>query len=395
MRLLGYLRNIYHWLTWIRYRNLIVLSFFVHVVFISIYNTHPGVDGVIYQGIADHIYASDDILACGAFAGAYWPPLFCIYLSIIYKVFGHAEWLFFLLNVFVAFGSVVFAQKYLERIFGELISRWACLFFFNSMIIFYFTLYYKYELLTLLLLSLCLLYLLRKEILSIGNIFGAGLFFGLAILATGRILSLLPGILCFIFLSCRGFKCKGGKLISIFMLGTVLIILPWSLRNYICLDKFIPVTSNSGLNFYTGFNENADGGYLHRNQLPQPFDTIERTDNAAFYKGGLEFIAKNPMRSIMLILKKINLMWRIHYGDSIIFLPFFYLGILLLSRLIPRHRYPQLCLVRILLLGYTIFHSFYIARYYYIIPLLPLVYGISISCQHYLAAGLKKRLESD
>jgi 4-amino-4-deoxy-L-arabinose transferase-like glycosyltransferase len=395
MRFLGYLQIIYHWLTWIRYKYLIIISLLVHIVFIFIYNTHPGIDGVIYQGVADNINASDDFLSCGAFAGAYWPPLFCIYLSLFLKVFGGAEWLFFLFNVLIALGSVVFAQKYLERIFGELISRWACLFCFNSIIIFYFTLYYKYELLTLFLISLCLLYLLRNDTLAKRDIFFAGLFLGLATLATGRVLSLLPGIVCFIYLSCRGFGWRRGKLISIFILGLILIILPWSIRNYICLDKFIPVTSNSGLNFYTGFNENADGGYLHRNQLPIPFDTIDRTNNSVFYEGGLKFIINNPIRSIVLLLKKINLMWRIHYVDSVFFFPFFYLGIFLLNKLIPGVRYPQIRLVQLMILGYTAFHCFYIARYYYIIPLLPLVFGISISCQHYLAVRLKKRLEAD
>jgi hypothetical protein len=174
----------------------------------------------------------------------------------------------------------------------------------------------------------------------------------------------------------------------------VLTITPWTIRNYICLDKFIPISANSGLNFYTGFNENAHGSYLHREQLPEPFDRLDRTDNAAFYRGGFEFIKAHPGQAVVLMLKKINLMWRIHYADAVLIYPFFYIGIFLLPRFLPRSNRVTAIGIQLVVLFYTVFHCFFIARYYYILPLLPLVYGIAIACQKYCGYKLLGILEN-
>lgn len=372
-----------------------VLSFVAHAAAIFIYNTHVGVDGVIYQGVAEKINQSEDFWACGAFAGAYWPPLFCIYLASFYKIFGHTDRLFFFFNLLIALGTAVTARHFLKYLFDDTVGRWSALLFFNSLMVFYFVFYFKYELLTTLLFCLGLLFLFRNGHRRLRDLFISGLFLGLAALATGRMLAVVPA---FLYIIIKGettvVKRRAFVYATLFLTGIVLAVTPWTIRNYVCLDKFIPISANSGLNFYTGFNENAHGSYLHREQLPQPFDRHERTDNAAFYRGGIEFIKAHPGQAAMLLLKKVNLMWRIHYADSALIYPFFYIGIFLLPRFLPRSRRTKAVGIQLIVLFYTVFHCFFIARYYYILPLLPLVYGVAIACQRHYGSKLLEYFHS-
>ncbi len=398
MAILLFIKNIFYGLNVKRYRYGLAFSVLVHVALIFIVQTHPGVDGLIYQGVAQSINESDSFLACGAFSGAYWPPLFCIYLASFYKLFGHTSWLFFLLNILIAVSTAVVSQKYLRRIFGETTSRWAVLLCLNSILIFNFQFYYKYELLTGLLFAVALYFLFKNSQLSWNDLFWSGLFFGLSALATGRVLAMVPAVLIYI-VGCHKNRLKPVTksvfpALLLFLFGIMLAVTPWTIRNYVCFEKLIPITTNSGLNFYTGFNENANGGYLHRHQLPEPFDEWDRNDNGAFYKGGLSFISDNPGRAMLLMLKKVNLIWRVHYLDTALIYPFFYFGIFFLVRLLPASRKPEARMVQYMVLFYSLFHCLFIARYYYIVPILPLVYGVAIAIQRYLGRKIMELLDN-
>jgi len=395
MQALSFLRRIYRAMTPRIFWSLMAVSTIAHVVFIFEYQTHPGVDGVIYQDIAHTINAADDWLACGAFGEAYWPPLFCIYLAAFWRIFGESsQWLFFMVNILTAFFTAVISVKYLNHIFGELTARWAAWLAYSSMIVFYFTLYYKYELLTSLLLSLCLLFIIPGRRSGAIRLVLAGIFMGLAALATGRVLALVPALLYFIVKSNFSWSRSQRWLkVGVFVVGIIIAIAPWTIRNYLCFDRLIPLTLNNGINFYMGFNEAADGSYLSQRDFPAPYDTWRSTDNVGFYKAGLTYIIDHPGNSIWLGLKKINIMWRIHYFDSALFYPFFYIGVFWLGAILPIGKRTSARTVQLIFLFYTLFHVLFIARYYYLLPLLPLIYGVAVSCQRYLGGKVLRRLE--
>jgi hypothetical protein len=43
--------------------------------------------------------------------------------------------------------------------------------------------------------------------------------------------------------------------------GTAIVVLPWTIRNYVQFNKFILVSNNGGVNFWMGNNPNAYGGF--------------------------------------------------------------------------------------------------------------------------------------
>ena len=97
---------------------LMAISTVAHVVFVFAYKTHPGIDGLIYQNVAQNINGADNWLACGAFSGAYWPPLFCIYLAAFYKIFGiDSGTIFFLLNIPVLMNLKI--SIHILKVFGK------------------------------------------------------------------------------------------------------------------------------------------------------------------------------------------------------------------------------------------------------------------------------------
>jgi 4-amino-4-deoxy-L-arabinose transferase-like glycosyltransferase len=389
--LLG-LRAAYNWLTPRRYAVLLVVTTAAHVVFTLVFKTHPGIDGAIYQGVARNILAAPDLGACGAFAGAYWPPLFCYYLALFWTLLGRAAWRFFLGNVLIALAAAVVSRRLLATLCGERTGRWAALLFYNSMLVYYFTLYYKYELLVTLLLVASLSLYLRPARPGKRAAFPAGVLMGLATLGTARLIVLVPALL---YLDWARRPRRPLRRIpwepALFLVGIALAVTPWVVRNEICLDRFVPYTTNGGMNFYMGFHEGANGSFRYQHELPPPYDTWDRTDGGALYRAGWEYIRDHPGRAFLLVLRKLWLMWRVHYFDQTFFYPFFWIGIFMLGRLLPPERKPLARAVQFMFLLYAVLHGLYIARFYYVLPLLPLIYGIALSCQRRLGYRLLQR----
>ena len=389
--LLG-LRAVYNWLTPRRYAVLLAATTAAHVVFTLVFRTHPGIDGTIYQGVARDILAAPDVWACGAFAGAYWPPLFCYYLALFWALLGRAAWLFFLGNMLIALAAAIISRRLLTTLCGERTGRWAALLFYNSMLVYYFTLYYKYELLVTLLLVASLSLYLRPVRPRMLPAFLAGVLMGLATLGTARLVVLVPALL---YLDWAGRPRRPRRRIPfgpvLFLVGIALAVSPWVVRNEVCLDRFIPYTTNGGMNFYMGFHEGANGSFRYQHELPPPYDTWDRTDGGALYRAGWQYVRHHPGRAFLLVLRKLWLMWRVHYFDQTFFYPFFWIGIFMLGRLLPPERKPLARAVQLAFLFYALLHGLYIARFYYVLPLLPLIYGIALSCQRWLGYRLLQR----
>lgn len=390
--LLMRLRRLYYWLTPRRFAVLMGVTTVAHIVFALTADLDSGVDGYIYQRVAESINRAPDLPACGAFEGAYWPPLFCIYLASFWKLFGQTEWLFFLFNIGIALTTALISRRYLEAIFTGPTALWAALLSYNSMMIYYFTVFYKYELLAALFLAVSFLLIFRSQGRGAAVLFAAGLTMGLAALTTARVLVLVPPLVWYMYRRRPAVpRARATVGVVLFVAALALTTAPWAARNYACFDRFIPFTSNSGINFYMGFYEGADGGFKPKTAFPPPANTWDRTDNAAFYRAGWQYIQDNPGRAAYLMLRKLYLMWRIHYFDMVFFYPFFWVGIFLLARFLPPERRAAARTVQMLFLFYALFHTLYIARHFYVIPLLALLYGVAVQCQWFVGHRLRQR----
>ncbi len=92
---------------------------------------------------------------------------------------------------------------------------------------------------------------------------------------------------------------------------SIVIIAPWTLRNYRVFGAFVPVSTNGGVNLFIGNNEEAKGAYM------EPFEIT--SDNEAkrskiYSKKAIEYILENPLSFILLIPKKI---FYLFYKDNV------------------------------------------------------------------------------
>lgn len=97
--------------------------------------------------------------------------------------------------------------------------------------------------------------------------------------------------------------------IGLLTVGTVLIVMPWTVRNYIDFHKLIPVSNNGGTNFWIGNNPLAFGGFIFpKQEADNPLLPLLDNEIAADemgYKLGLEFIQSHPLQAIRLMPAKV------------------------------------------------------------------------------------------
>jgi 4-amino-4-deoxy-L-arabinose transferase-like glycosyltransferase len=108
--------------------------------------------------------------------------------------------------------------------------------------------------------------------------------------------------------------------------GSLLFILPVTVRNYVVGRDFVPIASQGGVNFYIGNNPQSDGrtaivpgtrwdwwgGYedsirLAETAMGRKLKPSEVSDY--YFKKGIEFILTEPDKSIPLFAKKLYLFW--------------------------------------------------------------------------------------
>ncbi len=95
------------------------------------------------------------------------------------------------------------------------------------------------------------------------------------------------------------------------VIGTGLLLAPWTIRNYVHFHKIIPVSTNGGGNFWIGNNPLANGALIFpRDEARNPLlPLIETGDeigiNEMGYRLGLAFIRENPIRALKLLPAKV------------------------------------------------------------------------------------------
>ncbi|MBV8649904.1 MAG: glycosyl transferase, partial [Alphaproteobacteria bacterium] len=148
----------------------------------------------------------------------------------------------------------------------------------------------------------------------------AGLLFGVAMLTKTQTL-LIPGCLFLGALlaapSHRALLRLAG-LASVVYVAMLLVVAPWTYRNYTVFDAFIPVATNGGFTLLTGNNPEADGDYVEKTSLAEGIshDPAEQVvmDRLASARA-VAWIKANPATFVELLPKKLFRLW-IPDGES-------------------------------------------------------------------------------
>jgi 4-amino-4-deoxy-L-arabinose transferase-like glycosyltransferase len=262
-------------------------------------------DAARYQSLALNILNGKGFVTSFHYR-AYRPPAYPFFLAALYRVGGPhpslARAVQFLLS---AAGAVLFAAA-AARLFsrgvgvltGVVLAAWPGLIYYSSQLL--------SETLFIFLLAVFFLLFLRLRPESSWWKFGAaGVLLGAGTLCRPI---MLPFSLVLFFLNLGAGFTRKSLLIYLFC---ALTIAPWTIRNYLVLDHFVPVSTNGGINFL--FGNNADNPEGEANFFKgERFQTILRTEveeDRAARRAARAWIRDHPRDFLKSYLRKCVLFW--------------------------------------------------------------------------------------
>lgn len=283
------------------------ISFVLTIGFAFLFRIHPVVDARAYDQIAMNLLsgngfredAQQSFLFDTAMLRA--GPGYEFFLAGIYVVFGHhyeAVWVIqALLHTFSALLLFFIAKK----LFGEKgtwVGMIAALFFAfspdlieNSAMLMTETLYLFLTILTV----WCFLFTFEK--IQWGRSLLLGVVTGIAFLTRPPLLLFIPFFLFFFWK--RKAWLEGG----IFLLGFIVVLAPWVVRNYILFRAVVPTTFIGEYNLWIGNTLNSDGGQISEGFNPITTYVSEQGLLGLSQKAKNEFFAffvAHPLRFIEL-----------------------------------------------------------------------------------------------
>ncbi len=150
-----------------------------------------------------------------------------------------------------------------------------------------------------------------------------GIILGITILCEPVAFVLYPVILVWFFFDKR----INFFQICLIIFISILVLLPWTLRNYKVHQTFVPVTTQFSINFWIGNNPKATGTDFYKiasiqtdeyilmtQTLPaniqDSLNRISEIERARFYlQQGKDFVLHNPFKFLRLLIKKFFYYW--------------------------------------------------------------------------------------
>lgn len=142
----------------------------------------------------------------------------------------------------------------------------------------------------------------------------SGLVFGVASLTKSQAI-LLPSALAMPLLVGHWSKAvlvRWFRILALSGLMMLVVILPWTARNYLIFHQIIPISTNGGFTLLTGNNPSANGGYTTEDPLvlTLPYGPAKQLDQDRIARErALHWIKENPGRFARLIPLKIVALW--------------------------------------------------------------------------------------
>ena len=300
--------------------RLLYLSDIVSMPFV----VHPIVDAQAYDEWALRI-AAGDWWGQEAF---YQAPAYPYFLASIYTIFGHDLLVAHALQMGMGSLSCALVFATTRRLFGAgaglaaglLMAVYAPAIFFDGVL-------GKQSLGMLLMTSLLFALVSFQDRPRSSLLVLAGLLLGLLALTRENALILLGAIPVWLWLRFRDEAAlRRSAWLAAFALGTLLVLLPVGLRNYVVGDTFTLTTSQLGTNFYYGNSVGATGSYvpLLPGRSTPDYESRDATRLAERALGrelsagevsdywlsrGFDFVREHPIDWLLLTAKKTLMVW--------------------------------------------------------------------------------------
>ncbi|MFI5211352.1 MAG: glycosyltransferase family 39 protein [Ignavibacteria bacterium] len=137
-----------------------------------------------------------------------------------------------------------------------------------------------------------------KDVLLLGIVLGVFLYFRSEMLGFSAIISIL------FFLKRQMIR---GLLV---LLIPVLLILPWTIRNYYTFGTIVPVSTSMGYNFYTGHgDDHSTVAYLKSVSQLKEDSTFEINKSKISFEHAFEYITHHPKDDAAESIKKVFSLW--------------------------------------------------------------------------------------
>jgi hypothetical protein len=279
-----------------------LLGLFLRIVIGFLLHGQPQSDFLEYFTLAKRLafegrYYSEDALAL-------WAPGLPLFLSIFLFVFGDHAWIP-LAACAVLFLLSISAVAYLaEMQFGEFAARLSVLLIAIWPTAVLMSWYATKELLVLPLITGSLLFYFagrRRRSLALTALSGACGGYA-ALVYPALLLSPLIYAVDEVFAAAR-FRRVVSRLV-VFSLLFFAVITPWTVRNYLALGHFIPISTTGGITLYMTNNPEATGQSMPLEWQRFGDDEITRERNAR--RAAIDWIIHNPDRFLLLSFKRLT-----------------------------------------------------------------------------------------
>ncbi len=276
----------------------------------------PFTDALFYHGHGESISRGDGFEALGVEGpSARWPPAYSVVLGGLYWLFGVDPLVGELFNALTGAVTVVLLMLLVERtldrrtaiVAGTILTVMPGPILWTDVLV-------TETLFTAVFVGFFLVLAFARP--TWGWMAAIGAVMGLGALVRGEALTwgLLPIVLFW-----RDFsRVDLLKRISVVAAAAVVVMSPWTIRNAIVMDAFVPVATNASQTLWSGHNDAATGGQVY--PPPEYFDRFgpeapewELESVAALRNDAFEFMIENPVRELELIPLKII---HLNRGDS-------------------------------------------------------------------------------
>ena len=263
---------------------------------------------------------------------AFLPPGYSFFLAGVYWLFGHSFFAARFIQAILGALTVVFAYVLTRQMFAEKVARlgaWILAFYPESV---QFADLMQTETVFLFLFLLAMVFFVRSLSADTAeptmaksakggpwpNLVAAGLLFGVSALVRSIIMFYLPLVIGFFLIFKRDRRMiVRSVIVTLIMLAA---IAPWTIRNYVVLDAFVPINTKAGWDF---FQHNHSGiYYIVRNLSDEPgedeADRLATDENGHIdelklsrvcQKLALKWIFENPH---IFIFKGVRMQWNLY-----------------------------------------------------------------------------------
>lgn len=224
-------------------------------------------------------------------------PLYPAILALIYAVVGYSYMAVLFIQALAGGLSALVLALVGKQMSGSL---WvgllaSVMFTLNPLLVFATGLLYSETLYLLLLLGIVHLWLKLMSAPTnwVVIALGSGLLLGLSLLMKPNLVLFLAWLLVWGWIVFRSLS-RAIVIVACIVLAMLVVVLPWSLRNFLVTDDFVLVSATAGLNLLQGNNSQVSGSGLDM-ELIDPLPHLSETErDAVYWQQGIEWIRTHP-----------------------------------------------------------------------------------------------------